>query len=59
MSLRLKFELEEIEYTKDTRIIIVKTDKQNSVGIIVDAVSEVVTLDEEHIFCIRTILLTY
>ena len=36
MSLRLKFELEEIEYTKDTRIIIV------------DAVSEVVTLDEEH-----------
>jgi purine-binding chemotaxis protein CheW len=48
MSLRLKFELEEIEYTKDTRIIIVKTDKQNSVGIIVDAVSEVVTLDEEH-----------
>lgn len=48
MSLRLKFDLEETPETKDTRIIIVKTDKQNSVGIIVDAVSEVVSLDEEH-----------
>lgn len=48
MSLRLKFELEEIAPTKDFRIIIIKTDKSNSVGIIVDSVSEVVSLDEEH-----------
>lgn len=47
ISLRLKFDLEEIEETKDTRIIIIKTDKQNSVGIIVDAVCEVVTLDAD------------
>lgn len=46
MSLRLKFGLEEIELTKDARIIILKTDKQNSVGIIVDAVSEVVVLND-------------
>ncbi len=48
MSLRLKFELEEIPETKDFRIIIIKTDKSNSVGVIVDAVSEVVSLDDEH-----------
>ncbi len=47
MSLRLKFELEEIEETKDTRIIILKPDKQSSVGIIVDAVREVVSLESE------------
>lgn len=48
MSLRLKFELEEIPETKDFRIIIIKTDKSNSVGVIVDSVSEVVSLDGEH-----------
>lgn len=49
ISLRLKFGLEEIPETKDFRIIIIKTDKSNSVGIIVDSVSEVVSLDEEHV----------
>ena len=49
MSLRLKFDLEEVPETKDFRIIIVKTDKSNSVGIIVDSVSEVISLDEEHV----------
>lgn len=48
MSLRLKFDLEEIPETKDFRIIIIKTDKSNSVGVVVDSVSEVVSLDEEH-----------
>ena len=48
MSLRLKFDLEEIAETKDFRIIIIKTDKSNSVGVVVDSVSEVVSLDEEH-----------
>ena len=49
ISLRLKFGLEEIPETKDFCIIIIKTDKSNSVGIIVDSVSEVVSLDEEHV----------
>lgn len=44
MSLRLRFELEEIEGTASTRIIILKPDNQNSIGIIVDSVREVVTL---------------
>ncbi len=47
MSLRLKFELEEIETTSASRIIILKPDKQNPIGIIVDAVREVVTLSVE------------
>ena len=47
MSLRLKFELEEIETTSASRIIILKPDKQNPIGIIVDAVREVVTLSAE------------
>lgn len=47
MSLRLRFELEEIEGTASTRIIILKPDNQNSIGIIVDSVREVVTLSAE------------
>ena len=47
MSLRLRFELEEIETTASTRIIILKPDKQNPMGIIVDSVREVVTLTAE------------
>ena len=45
MSLRLKFDFEEGEYTGQTRILILKPDGQSSVGIIVDAVKEVLTLD--------------
>ena len=45
MSLRLKFDFEEGEYTGKTRILILKPDGQSSVGIIVDAVKEVLTLD--------------
>lgn len=46
MSLRLKFDLEPDEYTNATRIIIIKLEQQASVGVIVDEVREVVTLDE-------------
>lgn len=49
MSLRLKFELEPDEYTNATRIIIVKLESQSAIGIIVDEVREVVTLDEDSI----------
>lgn len=49
MSLRLKMFLPEDEITKATRIIILKLEQYGSVGIIVDEVREVVTLDAEHI----------
>ena len=46
MSLRLKFDLEPDEFTNATRIIIIKLESQSAVGIIVDEVKEVVTLDD-------------
>ena len=49
MSLRLKFDFEEAEYTNKTRILIIKPDAQASVGIIVDAVKEVLTLSNDMI----------
>lgn len=49
MSLRLKFGLKADEYSNTTRIIIIKLESQSAVGIIVDEVREVVTLDEENI----------
>lgn len=49
MSLRLKFDLDPDEYTNSTRIIIIKLESQSAVGIIVDEVKEVVTLDESSI----------
>ena len=49
MDLRVKFDMEEMKETKDTRIIILKLDKQSTVGIIVDAVREVVSLKETDI----------
>ncbi len=47
MSLRKKFELEDDNFTDKTRIIILKPDNQGAVGVIVDQVKEVVTLDSE------------
>ncbi len=44
MSLRRRFGLEEDVYTDKSRIIILKPE-QESIGVIVDAVKEVVTLD--------------
>lgn len=51
MSIRLKMDLPEDIYTNLSRIIILKMDQHSIVGIIVDQVKEVVTLDEvEKIF---------
>ncbi|MCQ2523949.1 MAG: chemotaxis protein CheW [Lachnospiraceae bacterium] len=49
MSLRLKMGLEDDEITKKSRIIILKLETHGTIGIIVDEVKEVITLDSEHI----------
>lgn len=49
LSLRLKMGLPEDEITKKTRIIILTLEQHESLGVLVDEVKEVVTLDEEHI----------
>ncbi len=49
MSARLKMYLPADEITRATRIIILKLEQHGTVGIIVDEVKEVVTLDSEHI----------
>lgn len=49
MSLRLRFDLAPDEYTKDTRILILKPESHGSIGIIVDAVREVLTLESDKI----------
>ncbi|MDR0948845.1 MAG: chemotaxis protein CheW [Lachnospiraceae bacterium] len=49
MSIRLKMSLPEDSIGKNTRIIILKLEQQGSVGIIVDAVKEVVTLNNTQI----------
>lgn len=49
MSLRLKMGLPVDEYTNKTRIIIVKLENNAPIGLIVDEVNEVVTLDERSI----------
>ena len=48
MSLRLKLDIEEVEDTRLTRIIILKIDG-DELGIIVDEVREVLTLQDEDI----------
>lgn len=49
ISLRLKMGLPEDEITKKTRIIILKIEQHESIGVLVDEVKEVVTLDDDHI----------
>ena len=49
MNLRLKFELKYKDYTNTTRILIVKPESGAKIGILVDEVREVVTLEEENI----------
>lgn len=46
LNLRLKMELEEVEETKASRIIILKIEQYGLLGFIVDEVKEVVTLSE-------------
>lgn len=48
MSMRRKFELDDAENTGKTRILIIKAESAK-IGILVDEVREVVTLDEEDI----------
>lgn len=49
MSIRLKMGLDNDEITRSTRIIILKLELRGNVGIIVDEVKEVVTLDVSQI----------
>lgn len=49
MSLRKRFGLEPDSFTDKTRIIILKPEQQESIGIIVDMVKEVINLSEENI----------
>lgn len=49
MSLRMKMGYGEDEFTKNTRIIILKLEQHGTIGIIVDEVKEVVTLDNDSI----------
>lgn len=49
MSIRLKMDLPEDEITKATRIIILKLEQYGMIGVIVDEVKEVVTLDNSQI----------
>ncbi|MDE6951153.1 MAG: chemotaxis protein CheW [Lachnospiraceae bacterium] len=45
MDIRTKMGLPEAAHTKDTRIVIIKSEQHGYVGLIVDAVREVVTLE--------------
>ncbi len=49
MSLRRRMELDDDEFTKDSRIIILKLEESGAIGVVVDAVREVVTLGENEI----------
>ena len=49
MSIRMKMGLPADEITRTTRIIILKSEQQGNVGIIVDEVKEVVTLETTQI----------
>ena len=49
MSIRIKMGLPEDEFTKSSRIIIIKLDQQGYIGVIVDEVKEVVTLENDQI----------
>lgn len=49
ISLRLKMGLPQDEITTKTRIIILTLEQHELIGVLVDEVKEVITLDEEHI----------
>ncbi|MCR5304392.1 MAG: chemotaxis protein CheW [Lachnospiraceae bacterium] len=49
MNLRLKMGLEDAEFTNTTRIIILRTEQQSMIGVIVDEVKEVVTLTSDQV----------
>lgn len=58
MSLRLKFNLPQIQYTDASRIIIVKIE-DDSIGIIVDSVKEVLTFSDKDIEDVQNIITDY
>lgn len=49
MSIRIKMDLEPDVETKSSRIIILKLEQQGTIGVIVDEVKEVVTLENDQI----------
>lgn len=49
MSLRMKMNLPPDEFANSTRIIILKPDTQSEIGVLVDEVKEVVTLEMDEI----------
>jgi len=49
MSLRVKMNLSADTISKDTRIIILKFEQQGAIGIIVDEVKEVITIDASQV----------
>ena len=49
ISLRRRFGLENDTFTDQSRIIVLKPEQQEAIGVIVDVVKEVVTLDESQI----------
>lgn len=49
MNIRIKMELDEAQETKDTRIIILKLDGMDKIGVIVDEVREVVELNDSEV----------
>lgn len=54
MSLRLKMGLEADEITNKTRIIILKLEQHGTIGIVVDEVKEVITLDSSQVEKVST-----
>ena len=54
IDLKKRLGLQNTEYTADTRIVIVKSD-DIEVGMIVDAVTEVITLDAEHSYASKVV----
>ena len=54
MSIRGRFGMEDDVYTEKTRIIILKPEQQEAIGILVDSVKEVVSLEEGNIEKVRS-----
>lgn len=54
MSIRGRFGMEDDIYTDKTRIIILKPEQQEAIGILVDSVKEVVSLEEGNIEKVRS-----
>ena len=54
MSLRIKMGLEADEYTDKSRIIILKLEQQGTIGVIVDEVKEVITLNSDQVEKVAT-----